>query len=208
MGRWWWIVCVWDETRQIAVKCLFLSKINNYGTTEATNINRMQSNDDTQKNKELDIDDIIDPESDKTEDVLLVEMMNVYTDLAEQRKNITRIMANVKRCYTKVERRLQVQSPTKPKEAKQTGLTKPFPVSTSLCTFMSVPEGTQLARAEVTKYLHKYIKEKDLYDESNKQFIRPDMSLKQLLNIDKEESLHIFSMQKMMNTHFNYNRST
>ena len=168
----------------------------------------MQSNDDPQTSTDLNGGDIDDTESPKAEDALLAEMMSVYTELAEQRKNITRIMANVKRCYTKVERRLQVQSPTKPREAKKTGLTKPFPVSTSLCTFMSVPEGTQLARAEVTKYLHKYIKEKDLYDESNKQFIRPDVSLKQLLNIDKEESLHIFSMQKMMNTHFNYNCSS
>lgn len=141
-------------------------------------------------------------------DALLAEMMDVYTELAEQRKGITRIMANVKRCYTKVERRLHAQAQSKSKEPKKSGLTKPFPVSTSLCTFMSVPEGTQLARAEVTKYLHKYIKEKDLYDASNKQFIRPDVSLKQLLNIDdEEEPLHIFSMQKKMNTHFNYNCS-
>jgi upstream activation factor subunit UAF30 len=141
------------------------------------------------------------------QDALLTEIMDVYNELSEQRRNITRIMANVKKCYTKVEKRLQAHALSqKSKESRQSGLTKPFPVSTSLCTFMSVPEGTQLARAEVTKYLHRYIKDKDLYDASNKQFIKPDLSLKELLNIDdKDEPLHIFSMQKKMNTHFNYN---
>ena len=169
-------------------------------------MNRMQPEVDTEAGT-TDVD-LLQPktatESDTVEDALLNEIMEVYSELAEQRKTITRIMAHVKRCHTKVQRRLQTHASPKGKEAKQSGLTKPFPVSTSLCTFMSVPEGTQLARAEVTKYLHRYIKEKDLYDQSNKQFIKPDVSLKQLLNIDKEESLHIFSMQKMMNTHFNY----
>lgn len=168
----------------------------------ATTVNSMQTNDSTNTN------DAMQPLSKQDEpctDALLAEMMDVYDELSEQRKTITRIMANVKRCYTKVERRLQSKSSSKPKEHRQSGLTKPFPVSNSLCTFMSVPEGTQLARAEVTKYLHKYIKEKDLYDESNRQFIRPDGSLRALLNIhDEEEPLHIFSMQKKMNTHFNY----
>lgn len=156
----------------------------------------------------LDTSPVMPPLSKQDEpcsDALLAEMMGVYEELSEQRKTITRIMANVKRCYTKVERRLQSKASSKPKEHRQSGLTKPFPVSNSLCTFMSVPEGTQLARAEVTKYLHKYIKEKDLYDEGNKQFIRPDGSLRALLNIhDEEEQLHIFSMQKKMNTHFDY----
>ena len=141
------------------------------------------------------------PQETLHQDALLQDIIDVYNELSEQRKNITRIMGNVKKCYKKVEKRLH-----KAKETRQSGLTKPFPVSTSLCTFMSVPEGTQLARAEVTKYLHKYIKEKDLYDASNKQFIKPDPSLKELLNIDdKDEPLHIFSMQQKMNTHFNYN---
>lgn len=161
---------------------------------------------DLQSNEDM-FDECALSEDKSTVDRVLLELMNVHSELSDQRKNITRIMANVKRCYTKIERRLQqANESSKPKEPKQNGLTKPFPVSDTLCSFMSVPEGTQLARAEVTKYLHKYIKDKDLYEEGNKQFIRPDMSLKQLLNIeDEEEPLHIFKMQKKMNTHFNYN---
>lgn len=153
---------------------------------------------------------LLSVEGKNTTDAVLLELQSVHNELSEQRKNITRIMANVKRCYTKVERRLQqANTATRSKEPKQNGLTKPFPVSNMLCSFMSVPEGTQLARTEVTKYLHKYIKDKGLYEEGNKQLIRPDVSLKQLLNIeDEDEPLHIFKMQKKMNTHFNYNSSS
>ena len=152
---------------------------------------------------------VLTVEGKSTADTVLLELLSVHNELSEQRKNITRIMANVKRCYTKVERRLQ-QAMVVPrsKEPKQNGLTKPFPVSNLLCSFMSVPEGTQLARTEVTRYLHKYIKDRGLYEEGNKQLIRPDVSLKQLLNIeDEDEPLHIFKMQKKMNTHFNYDCS-
>ena len=99
--------------------------------------------------------------------------------------------------------------PKKKSSPKQRGcgLTKPFPVSTSLCSFMSVPEGSQMARAEVTKYLHNYIKEHDLYDSSNRQYIIPDNSLKELFSMNDDSPVHIFSVQKIMNTHFLYSTS-
>ena len=151
---------------------------------------------------------------------LALELRSVYQELSDERKNITRIMANVKKCYEKIDRHQQQCDAKHPKTsvaAKGTGLTKPFPVSTSLCAFMSVPEGTLLPRAEVTKYLHQYIRERNLYDKSNKQYIIPDTSLKALFNLGEKgssatdgvgdntaEKLHIFSMQKKMNTHFKY----
>jgi chromatin remodeling complex protein RSC6 len=151
-------------------------------------------------------------------DGLALELRSVYQELSDERKNITRIMANVKKCFEKIDRHKKhcdAKHPKTPVAAKETGLTKPFPVSTSLCAFMSVPEGTLLPRAEVTKYLHQYIRERNLYDKSNKQYIIPDTSLKALFNLgekgaspgggdDGDAKVHIFSMQKKMNTHFKY----
>lgn len=137
---------------------------------------------------------------------VLDELKNVYDELSNERKRITHIMANVKKCYKKIGKKLSDQQDKinrLQQKSKNTGLSKPFPISTSLCSFMSVPEGTQVARAEVTKYLHKYIKEKDLYDTNNKRYFKPDSSLKKLLNID-DEPVHIFSIQKKMNDHFHY----
>ena len=144
-------------------------------------------------------------------DPVLRELQDVYESLSAHRKNVTKLMANVKRCFGKVEKKLeQLEPSTKTRNKKNVrggGLAKPFPVSTSLCTFMDVPKGTQLARAEVTQYLHKYIRENNLYDKSNRQYIIPDSSLKTLFNISDEVNakMHIFSMQEKMNTHFEYN---
>lgn len=171
-------------------------------------------------------------------DPLLLDLQTVYRDLAQHRKDITRLMANVKKCSTKLERRLGVEHDTpsltntsytedttgtmhtlqplplkgghksKPnsKPKRKGGLAKPYPVSTSLCAFMDVPQGTQLARAEVTKYLHSYIRDKNLYDQKDKQYIKLDSSLKSLFNMTQESDprVHIFSMQKKMNPHFRY----
>lgn len=145
-----------------------------------------------------------------SDDPVLRDLQSVYNELADHRKHVTQLMSRLKRCYGKVEKRFAEAQHKKTHSSKKagTGLTKPFPVSTSLCTFMDVPEGTQLARAEVTKYLHKYIRDKNLYDESNKQYIIPDTSLKTLLNIPDDERLHIFSMQQKMNSHFQYVKKT
>lgn len=166
-----------------------------------------------------------------TVDPLLHDLRAVYEDLAKHRKDVTRLMANVKRCSTKLERRMEhperftgfaaaaaagvtpsTHAPSakgklpKGKCGKGGGLTKPYPVSTSLCTFMDVPKGTQLARAEVTKYLHHYIRSRNLYDKKDRQYIIPDSSLKSLFNMthDSEPRVHLFTMQQKMNPHFEY----
>ena len=76
----------------------------------------------------------------------------------------------------------------------------------SLCAFVGVPPGTLLARAEVTKCLHKYIKEQGLKDATNGQYVVPDATLKALLQWGEgdEDRVHIFAMQKRMNAHFLY----
>jgi chromatin remodeling complex protein RSC6 len=147
---------------------------------------------------------------DHIQDNVLDELMHVYDELSSERKRITHLMANVKKCCNRMSKRLSDQQEKIDKlqhqhKSRNSGLTKPFPISTSLCSFMSVPEGTQIARAEVTKYLHKYIKEKDLYDTNKKMYFKPDSSLKKLLNIhDADEPVHIFAIQKKMNDHFHY----
>jgi hypothetical protein len=142
-------------------------------------------------------------------DPVLRDLQQVYDDLSLHRKEVTRLMASVKRCFTRVEKRLEQQNPQhkKGKGRGGGGLAKPFPVSPNLCTFMEVPHGTQLARAEVTKYLHKYIRDNDLYDQNNRQFIIPDDSLQTLFDIPDNSPMNIFSIQDKVNVHFQYAKS-
>ena len=86
------------------------------------------------------------------------------------------------------------------------GFAKPTKVSKELCTFMDKPDGTEIARTEVTKTLINYIKTHNLLEEgeTSKKKIVPDEKLKLLLglNIDENVDLTYFNIQKYMNKHF------
>ena len=51
---------------------------------------------------------------------------------------------------------------------KPSGFAQPTKISNSLCTFLEKPNGTQMARTEVTQYLISYIKAHDLQNKQNK----------------------------------------
>ena len=98
----------------------------------------------------------------------------------------------------------------KPKTKRApSGFAKPTKVTKELCSFMDKPEGTEIARTEVTKALVSYIKTNNLVESSNdaKKIIVPDEKLKTLLGINNNEltDLTYFNIQKYMNKHF-YNK--
>jgi len=86
------------------------------------------------------------------------------------------------------------------------GFAKPTKVTKELCEFMDKPEGTEIARTEVTKALVNYIKSNNLQEQTtdSKNKIVPDDKLKNLLGLNVEETneLTYFSIQKYMNKHF------
>ena len=82
------------------------------------------------------------------------------------------------------------------------GFARPTKISTKLCEFMKKPEGTQLARTEVTQYLIQYIKDNDLQYAENRKVIKPDASLSELLELTDSEELTYFNLQTYMNKHF------
>ena len=83
------------------------------------------------------------------------------------------------------------------------GFAKPTKISNELCTFLDKPDGTEIARTEVTQQLIKYIKENNLQNTENKKLIQPDEKLTALLDINKNETeLTYFNLQSFMNKHF------
>jgi chromatin remodeling complex protein RSC6 len=99
----------------------------------------------------------------------------------------------------------------KPKSKRApSGFAKPTKVTKELCHFMDKPEGTEIARTEVTKALVAYIKANNLLEEGEdtKMKIVPDEKLKTLLGIDNNEmnELTYFNIQKYMNKHFYSNK--
>ena len=67
---------------------------------------------------------------------------------------------------------------------------------------MGKPEGSEMARTEVTKYIIHYIKTKNLPDKTNKKVINPDNALKSLLDVKSTDKVTYFNLQKYMNKHF------
>lgn len=86
------------------------------------------------------------------------------------------------------------------------GFAKPTKVTNELCEFMNRPEGTEIARTEVTKTLVNYIKSNNLQEQAPdaKNKIIPDDKLIKLLGLSVEEKqeLTFFNIQKHMNKHF------
>ena len=114
-------------------------------------------------------------------------------------KSVNKELKGVKKVSEKAEKK-----PKKPRAPS--GFAKPTKVTKELCDFMNRPEGTEIARTEVTKILSEYIKTNKLQEQSenSKNKIVPDDKLRSLLGITTEESVNLtfFNIQKYMNKHF------
>tara|TARA_B110000858_G_scaffold198523_1_gene266187 strand:- start:11424 stop:11843 length:420 start_codon:yes stop_codon:yes gene_type:complete len=133
------------------------------------------------------------------------DFSDILENLGQLRKNITVIQNQIKNLEGRVRKEQDKQKKTKQQRKKtNSGFAKPTKISDQLCEFLGIDTGTELARTEVTKYLHEYIKKNSLQVESNKTLIVPDSNLKNLLELEDDVSkeIHFFSLQKYMNKHF------
>ena len=122
-------------------------------------------------------------------------------------QNIRTLEKQVNKELKTVTKVIKTKSKSKPKtDRAPSGFAKPTKVTKELCEFMNRPEGTEIARTEVTKTLSLYIKANNLQEkgENSKNRINPDAKLKSLLGLsnDETENLTYFTIQKHMNKHF------
>ena len=82
------------------------------------------------------------------------------------------------------------------------GFAKPTALSAQLCEFLSLPEGSSLARTEVTRVINKYVKDNSLQDAGDKRKINPDAKLKSIMTIADGEKLTYFNLQSYIKHHF------
>jgi chromatin remodeling complex protein RSC6 len=129
-----------------------------------------------------------------------MQLNTLQQHLKSLEKSVTK---EIKKC-NKHNNKLQNMNKEKVKK-EPSGFAKPTKVSKELCDFMNIPEGSEIARTEVTKFLVQYIKEKNLQEQTNKSKnkIIPDDKLRNLLGINvNTDDLTYFNMQKYMNKHF------
>ena len=87
-------------------------------------------------------------------------------------------------------------------ERAPSGFVKPALISNELAAFLGEPEGSELARTEVTKKINLYVKAHKLQNAKNGRIIHPDQKLATLLNTKSDEELTYFNLQKYMACHF------
>ena len=82
------------------------------------------------------------------------------------------------------------------------GFVKPTLISNELAGFLGKPEGSEMARTEVTREINKYIRTNNLQDKENGRKINPDKKLTSLLKLKKGDELTYFNLQRYMSPHF------
>ena len=87
--------------------------------------------------------------------------------------------------------------------SKPSGFAKPGYISPELCNFLGKPDGTEMARTDVTRYLTTYIKDKGLQNKANKKEILCDAALQGLLKPNKNDVITYFNLQSYMKRHYN-----
>jgi chromatin remodeling complex protein RSC6 len=129
---------------------------------------------------------------------------DILENLGQVKKNITVVMNQIKQLEVRVKRDQTKQLKQKQRKKASSGFAKPAKISDELCEFMGMEKGGSMARTEVTKYLHEYIKKNALQVQTNKTLINPDCILKNLFSLESEgcNEIHFFSLQKYMNRHF------
>jgi len=126
-----------------------------------------------------------------------MQISTIQQQLRNLEKNVKKELKNIK----KDKKNVVVKTKRAP-----SGFAKPTKVTKELCDFMDRPEGSEIARTEVTKVLVDYIKKNNLLEqgEDTKNKIVPDEKLKNLLGLTDNEvhELNYFNIQKYMNKHF------
>lgn len=144
-----------------------------------------------------------------------VDITAQFTSLVEAvnaaRTAINTIHSNMKKLEKQIPRELKKASKggrrrraapadgSAPVEKKPSVFTIPTQISDALATFLGLPKGSLISRAEVTTRVCKYATEKGLME---KQVIKPDATLRKLLNVNESDVLRILNLQKYLSSHY------
>jgi len=122
------------------------------------------------------------------------QMSSLRTEFRSLERQVTRDLKAAAKASQKRKRKTGNRAPS--------GFVKPTLISNELASFLGKPEGTEMARTEVTREINSYIREHKLQDKDNGRKIIPDKKLTSLLKIKKGEELTYFNLQKYMSPHF------
>lgn len=129
------------------------------------------------------------------------KLQSVSTQLSALRTEFRAIERNVSRDIKSAAKMSQKRK-RKTGDRAPSGFVKPALISNELAAFLGAPEGSEMARTEVTKKINQYVKAQNLQNAKNGRIIHPDKKLATLLKTKKDEELTYFNLQKYMSCHF------
>ena len=121
-------------------------------------------------------------------------MSSLRTEFRGIERQVTRELKAAAKINAKRKRKTGNRAPS--------GFVKPTLISNELAGFLGKPEGTEMARTEVTREINAYIREHKLQDKDNGRKIIADKKLTGLLKLKKGDELTYFNLQKYMSPHF------
>ena len=112
-------------------------------------------------------------------------------------------MKNMDKLTTRLMKEAAKSSKKKKASNGLSGFEKPTLISDELAAFFGKDKDTLMARTEVSKLIHQYVKSNSLQKEGNRRVIKPDSKLQKLLGTDSsKEELTYFNLQKYLKKHF------
>ena len=121
-------------------------------------------------------------------------MSSLRTEFRGIERQVTRELKAAAKINAKRKRKTGNRAPS--------GFVKPTLISNELAGFLGKPEGTEMARTEVTREINAYIREHKLQDKDNGRKIIADKKLTGLLKLKKGDELTYFNLQRYMSPHF------
>lgn len=132
----------------------------------------------------------------------VTELIGTIVNMQSQMKGLVTELKKLQKDINKLQRSSKKKRAPPNPDRPKTGFARPTGLSDSLCEFLKVSKGTEIARTEVTRLVNTYIKEHNLQNPENKREILLDAPLKKLLNPPDNVVVTYFTLQSYMKVHF------
>lgn len=150
--------------------------------------------------------------SSSDEVVIDVSLGDQVAKFASKMQQLSADLASTKSEFKSLEKRWAKELKTAQRQGKRkkreggnsapSGFTKPTRISDELAAFLNKPQGTEMARTDVTKEINQYVKSNNLKDAEDGRKILPDSKLTTLLKLGKDDKLTFFNLQRFMKHHY------
>lgn len=148
-----------------------------------------------------------------TDEVVVdVSLGDQVAKVASKMQQLSADLASTKSEFKLLEKRWAKELKTAQRQGKRkkreggnsapSGFTKPTRISDELAAFLNKPQGTEMARTDVTKEINQYVKSNNLKDAEDGRKILPDAKLTTLLKLGKDDKLTFFNLQRFMKHHY------